>query len=230
MIDKSERKIAARAKQDALKSLGVRLREARINAGLTQGDAADQIQVSTQTIRNWEAGRNEPDMYSIESLASVYDVGFHQIAEPADDPMVNPSVLLPYNRIEVDLARLLIARQDAQLTQAQAAELASISANSIGRYESGLSKPTLATLKTLAIAYEKPLPWFINYRGPQGVNSAIQSSEHRQQRPAQDLALAAYDAVRADLPEEEVALIADFIHLVHERLHKSPSEPAPEDP
>ena len=43
MLNNSERKISMRAKQAALKSLGARLREARINAGLTQADAADRL-------------------------------------------------------------------------------------------------------------------------------------------------------------------------------------------
>ena len=230
MLNNSERKISMRAKQAALKSLGARLREARINAGLTQADAADRLEVSTQTVRNWEAGRNEPGGFSIDSLASLYDVTSRQIAEPGDDPLVNPDFLLPYNRIEVDLASLISARQDAELTQVQAAELSGISANSIGRYESGLTKPTLVSMKALAATYQKPLPWFLPKDGPYSNSTDGKQSGHSHDQPPQDPALAAYDAVRDDLPEEGVDLIAGFIHLVHERFHKPhSSEQPPED-
>ena len=215
MITKSERKVASTAKHAALKSLGARLRKARINADLTQADVANRIEVSAQTVGNWEAGRNEPDETAIESLAVLYGVPSEEITDPADDPLVNPEILLPYNRIKVDLARLVSARQEAGLTQTQAAALSRISANSICRYETGLAKPMLPTMETLAETYHKKLEWFLPHQDEQAPNVF----DYPDQTP-HDSALAAYEAVRDDLPEEAVEIIADFIRIVHQRFHK----------
>ena len=51
--------VAATGARVALKAFGQELRTARVEAGVRQEDAAEELGVSTQTIRNWEsAGRN----------------------------------------------------------------------------------------------------------------------------------------------------------------------------
>ena len=69
----SDRNVAMAAKQAALKAFGTRLQEARSNTSLTQEDVADKLTVSTQTVRNWEAGRTEPSRSDKERLASLYN-------------------------------------------------------------------------------------------------------------------------------------------------------------
>ena len=69
----SDRNVAMAAKQAALKAFGARLQEARNNTSLTQEDVADKLTVSTQTVRNWEAGRTEPSRSDKERLASLYN-------------------------------------------------------------------------------------------------------------------------------------------------------------
>ena len=223
MVTKSKRKIFSEDRHAVLKSLGARLRKARIDAGLTQIDAASRINVSAQTVGNWESGRNAPDATAISSLAVLYGVPSEQMTNAVDDPLVSPDVLLPYNRVQVDLDRLVSARQNAGLTQTQAADLSGISANSIGRYETGLAKPMLHTMKILAAAYEKQISWFL----PQQAEPEPIACDNPDQTP-HDAALIAYDAVREDLPDEGVALIADFIYFVHQRFHKP--EPVQEMP
>ena len=51
---------AVAARRAALAKLGTRLRRLRNDAALTQEAVAETIGVSTQTVRNWEMGRNEP--------------------------------------------------------------------------------------------------------------------------------------------------------------------------
>lgn len=45
--------------------IGERLREARVAAGLTQEIAAEKMNVSRQTISNWETERTYPDIISV---------------------------------------------------------------------------------------------------------------------------------------------------------------------
>lgn len=68
-----DRNIAMAAKHAALKAFGARLQEARTATSLTQEDVADRLSVSSQTIRNWEAGRTEPSRVDKERIAALYN-------------------------------------------------------------------------------------------------------------------------------------------------------------
>ena len=67
-MEKNNRKVASAAKQAALTALGERLRAARINAGLTQQKVAERLEVTPQSVRNWEAGRSEPAVEAVDTL------------------------------------------------------------------------------------------------------------------------------------------------------------------
>lgn len=52
----------------------ISLSAARVNAGMTQGDAAKIMQVSRQTIANWEKGKVSPKIAEITMLSKVYNI------------------------------------------------------------------------------------------------------------------------------------------------------------
>ena len=51
----------------------ISLRAARVNAGMTQEDVAKIMQVSRQTIANWEKGKISPKISEIMMLSKVYN-------------------------------------------------------------------------------------------------------------------------------------------------------------
>ena len=57
----------------------ISLKAARINAGLTQSEAAEQIGVSVSTIKNWEAGKTFPSQPQIDKICEVYRVAYDNI-------------------------------------------------------------------------------------------------------------------------------------------------------
>ena len=57
-----------------MKKLQITLAAARVNAGMTQEDVAQRLQVSKQTIINWEKGRTIPGIPEIEMLARIYGI------------------------------------------------------------------------------------------------------------------------------------------------------------
>jgi transcriptional regulator with XRE-family HTH domain len=57
--------------------------------------------------------------------------------------------------------RFELARYEAGLTIAQAAERASVSIRTIRRAERGEDAPTAPVVKALADAYEKPVVWLL---------------------------------------------------------------------
>lgn len=54
----------------------ITLKAARVNAGLSQTEAAHQIGVAASTLRNWEAGKTFPTQPKIEKMCEVYGISF----------------------------------------------------------------------------------------------------------------------------------------------------------
>lgn len=51
-----------------------KLKNARMNANMTQEQAAEQINVSRQTISNWENGKSLPDVINLIKISDVYQM------------------------------------------------------------------------------------------------------------------------------------------------------------
>ena len=163
---RSDRSIGMAAKHAALKEFGARLQEQRSATSLTQEEVADRLTVSTQTVRNWEAGRTEPSRSDKERLASVYNkpVEWFFREEEAQEPM-NPG-------------RLREARVQAGLTLQQAAEAVGTDLNSIWRYEAGRHRPSGPALHALANVYGKSVEWFFGEEEePQGDSGRVNAPE-----------------------------------------------------
>ena len=59
--------------------IGKKLKNARIEAGLTQEKAAEKIDVSRQTISNWENEKSYPDSISVIALSDLYSVSLDEL-------------------------------------------------------------------------------------------------------------------------------------------------------
>ena len=57
-----------------MNSLGYRLSEARKNSGLTQGQVAEKLFITTQSVSSWECGNSTPDIGKIPEIAELYGV------------------------------------------------------------------------------------------------------------------------------------------------------------
>lgn len=57
----------------------ITLKAARINAGYTQRQAAEQIGVTVDTIGNWERGKSFPDAMQIKAIESAYRVSYDNL-------------------------------------------------------------------------------------------------------------------------------------------------------
>lgn len=55
------------------------LRGARVDAGFTQEQAAEELEVAVSTLRNWETGRTYPKQQHIEKLCALYGVEYDHI-------------------------------------------------------------------------------------------------------------------------------------------------------
>lgn len=50
----------------------ITLKAARINAGLSQSEAAEKMGVNVMTVSNWETGKTIPDVGDFKRLCELY--------------------------------------------------------------------------------------------------------------------------------------------------------------
>lgn len=65
-----------------MERLQISLAAARVNAKMTQEDVADAMNVSKQTINNWENGKSEPKMQQSRRLSELYNIPLDNIFLP----------------------------------------------------------------------------------------------------------------------------------------------------
>ena len=57
----------------------ITLKAARVNAGLSQGEAARCLNISVSTLRNWEAGKTFPNKPKIDAICELYGIAFDML-------------------------------------------------------------------------------------------------------------------------------------------------------
>ena len=59
--------------------IGKKLKDARTKSGFTQETVAEKINVSRQTISNWENEKSYPDILSVIELSSLYSISLDDL-------------------------------------------------------------------------------------------------------------------------------------------------------
>lgn len=59
--------------------LKISLKAARVNANLSQKDAARELNVSNKTLTNWENGKSFPSAEKIDALCKLYKLSYDNI-------------------------------------------------------------------------------------------------------------------------------------------------------
>lgn len=59
--------------------IGDKIKNARIQKGYTQEQAAENLSVSRQTISNWENGKSLPDIISIIKMSELYELSLDEM-------------------------------------------------------------------------------------------------------------------------------------------------------
>lgn len=59
--------------------IGKQLKAARIASGMTQEEAAEKINMTRQTISNWENEKTYPDIISIIKLSDIYSISLDDL-------------------------------------------------------------------------------------------------------------------------------------------------------
>ncbi len=217
MVDRSKTLTSA-ARQTALAVLSTKLRAARLQSGFTQAEVAHNLGVSTQSVRNWEAGRTEPSAERVQRMSTLYDVPAEEFQNATLEPKIGALSPESFNRVKVNPSKLRLARVQAKLTRAEAGEATGISERSLARYERGEAKPKLDRLMALAYAYEKPTTWFVANPEGEGVeHDEVRASICEKYSTPIDDATIAYATAHPQLSGQAVNTISEFIVFVHQR-------------
>ena len=106
---------------DAL--LSQKLKELRLNKGLTQIEFAKTFNIANGTVGNWETGKREPDYEMLSRIADFYGVtidyllGRDQKEKPAKMEKSLPDILYRYDELSEDQQREVLAFMEFKLAQ-----------------------------------------------------------------------------------------------------------------
>ena len=67
--------------------IGKKLKDARMKSGFTQEMVAEKINVSRQTISNWENEKSYPDIISVIELSNLYSISLDELLK-GDEKMM----------------------------------------------------------------------------------------------------------------------------------------------
>lgn len=68
--------------------LKISLKAARVNAGMTQAQAAKKCHVAIQSLNKWERGHVKPDFATLHLLSDIYGIPMENIFLPSDSNIV----------------------------------------------------------------------------------------------------------------------------------------------
>ena len=118
-----------------LTTIGDHLRKRRLDLGLLQRDAADQLGVAHCTITSWELNRAAPSLRLIPRILRFL----------ADDPRPAPRSVGE---------QLKAARHQSGLTQESVAGLLGVDPGTLSRWERGTRRPSQALLDRFQALFE----------------------------------------------------------------------------
>ncbi len=67
--------------------LKISLAAARVNANMTQEEAADRVKVSRSSILKWESGKTPITFQKLNELAEVYGISVDNIRMPSESTL-----------------------------------------------------------------------------------------------------------------------------------------------
>lgn len=67
--------------------IGKKLKDARMRSGFTQESVAEKVNVSRQTISNWENEKSYPDIISVIELSNLYSISLDELLKEDEKMM-----------------------------------------------------------------------------------------------------------------------------------------------
>ena len=87
--------------------IGKKLKNARVQSGMTQENVAEKIYVSRQTISNWENERSYPDVHNLIMLCDIYSVSLDDLMKGDIETMKKEVANTTLNKSPQDAIQLI---------------------------------------------------------------------------------------------------------------------------
>lgn len=172
--EQARRDMNLKLMQIRTKKLGVLIQDARLSANKSVEDCAKAIGVSPEIFHIYETGQKAPSLPEVEALAYFLDIpiehfwGRDSRSESAEETPANQIQKLVQVRQKSISTALRITRLQANLGLDEIAQRTGLSAEQLGKYESGVDIIPLPALEVLASAYDKRIEEFYDQHGPIG--------------------------------------------------------------
>jgi len=146
--------------------LGVLLRDARLAKDASEADLANALHVSSEQITAWEYGQQSPSLPQLEMVAYYLGVPISHFWNTKTMSSEQESRQVPedqYNalRDRVIGAKLMLARQEAQLSREELAKATGLTEDHISAYEFGQLSIPFPELTSISTAVHKPIAYFL---------------------------------------------------------------------
>lgn len=141
-----------------------KLKQARLINKLTQNDLADRINVSRQTINNYESGLREPSLEILSKIIEVLNVSFDWLIDKAhfeisDNSLLNTVNISEKQYTEIFAAQLKSIRNIKTFTEQHCAKNLHISLPDYLHLEAGEFIPNLILLRKIANFFDVSIDW-----------------------------------------------------------------------
>lgn len=89
-------------------NMGRRIREKRMETGLTQLELATKLNIDARTISSWENNRTEPKMFQVQQMCKILDcdeyelTGMQQTVEAYTLSQTDKTILELYNKLSAE--------------------------------------------------------------------------------------------------------------------------------
>lgn len=152
------------------KMLGVLVRDARVASGYSVEDIADTLNAMTETVVNWEFGREVPSLPQLELLAYFLQIpvshfwGNETLLEQQSQRNIDSS---EYQTLRNHMIGIMLRtqREAHQWTVEQVAEYAGLSAEAVALYEQGRVPVPMTVITSLASVLKVNLSYFLEDTG-----------------------------------------------------------------
>ncbi len=136
-----------------METFGEQLKQYRTAAGLTQAQFAERLDVHLQTVSKWERNLSQPDMVFLGEIAHIFQISLEKLLLGADEGEIPNDT---FSAQQFGKALSEVRKRSGKRQEGLASELF-VSADTISRWERGVSCPSIDELIDLARILQLPL-------------------------------------------------------------------------
>ena len=123
----------------------------RQEKGYTQKELADILNLSKNSVCEWEKGRCEPNIETLKALSKIFDTDLNDlIGNEENVSTVRDVSLLKNTSVHSKMNKLKLLRKERGLTLQEMADILNVSRGSYNYYELGKTEPSINILFQLS--------------------------------------------------------------------------------